>query len=149
MITEDLRRRATEECMREAGQDQRTLEVWRSVEVNLNSTSYPFRAAKDHPAAEWANARDRAAVRIKTDEEPNLGPPREGTEGFHEENPINHTPARGGGSRPCVGIVAQAYLAWAGQQNDVAALVRHVSRDNDAPSRARMARGLASRELSC
>jgi hypothetical protein len=39
------------------------------------------------------------------------------------------------GHGPRVGIVAQAYLAWAGQQNDVAALVRHMSRDAVAPSR--------------
>ena len=31
--------------------------------------------------------------------------------------------------------VAQADLAWAGQQRDVAVLVREVSRDTDLPSR--------------
>jgi CBS domain-containing protein len=35
----------------------------------------------------------------------------------------------------CVGIVAQADLAWAGQQKDVAVLVREVSRDTGLPSR--------------
>lgn len=35
----------------------------------------------------------------------------------------------------CVGIVAQADLAWAGPQKDVAVLVREVSRDTDVPSR--------------
>jgi len=35
----------------------------------------------------------------------------------------------------CVGIVAQADLAWAGQQKDVAVLVREVSRDTDLSSR--------------
>jgi CBS domain-containing protein len=35
----------------------------------------------------------------------------------------------------CVGIVAQADLAWAGQQKDVAVLVREVSRDTDQSSR--------------
>jgi CBS domain-containing protein len=35
----------------------------------------------------------------------------------------------------CVGIVAQADLAWAGQQKDVAVLVRELSRDTDLPSR--------------
>ena len=35
----------------------------------------------------------------------------------------------------CVGIVAQADLAWAGPQKDVAVLVREVSRDTDLPSR--------------
>ena len=35
----------------------------------------------------------------------------------------------------CIGIVAQADLAWAGPQKDVAVLVREVSRDTDVPSR--------------
>lgn len=35
----------------------------------------------------------------------------------------------------CVGIVAQADLAWAGPQKDVAVLVREVSRDTDLSSR--------------
>ena len=35
----------------------------------------------------------------------------------------------------CVGIVAQADLAWAGPQKDVAVLVREVSRDTDQSSR--------------
>ena len=35
----------------------------------------------------------------------------------------------------CVGIVAQADLAWAGPRKDVAVLVREVSRDTDLPSR--------------
>jgi CBS domain-containing protein len=35
----------------------------------------------------------------------------------------------------CIGIVAQADLAWEGQQKDVAVLVREVSRDTDLPSR--------------
>jgi CBS domain-containing protein len=35
----------------------------------------------------------------------------------------------------CVGIVAQADLAWAGQQKAVAVLVREVSRDTDQSSR--------------
>lgn len=35
----------------------------------------------------------------------------------------------------CVGIVAQADLAWAAQQKDVAILVREVSRDTDLSSR--------------
>jgi CBS domain-containing protein len=35
----------------------------------------------------------------------------------------------------CVGIIAQADLAWAGQQKDVAVLVREVSRDTDLSSR--------------
>ena len=35
----------------------------------------------------------------------------------------------------CVGIVAQADLAWAGPQKDVAVLVREVSRETDLPSR--------------
>lgn len=35
----------------------------------------------------------------------------------------------------CVGIVALADLAWAGQRKDVAILVREVSRDTDLPSR--------------
>ena len=35
----------------------------------------------------------------------------------------------------CVGIVAQADLAWAGPQKDVAVLVREVSRDTDVSSR--------------
>jgi CBS domain-containing protein len=35
----------------------------------------------------------------------------------------------------CVGIVAQADLAWAGQQKDVAVMVREVSRDTDVSSR--------------
>jgi hypothetical protein len=34
----------------------------------------------------------------------------------------------------CIGIVAQADLAWAGQQKDVALLVREVSRDSDLSS---------------
>jgi CBS-domain-containing membrane protein len=34
-----------------------------------------------------------------------------------------------------VGIVAQADLAWAGQQKDVAVLVRELSRDTDQSSR--------------
>jgi CBS-domain-containing membrane protein len=35
----------------------------------------------------------------------------------------------------CVGIVAQADLAWAGPQKDVAVLVREVFRDTDLSSR--------------
>jgi CBS domain-containing protein len=35
----------------------------------------------------------------------------------------------------CIGIIAQADLAWAGQQKEVAVLVREVSRDSDLPSR--------------
>ena len=35
----------------------------------------------------------------------------------------------------CVGIVAQADLAWAGPEKDVAVLVREVSRDTDLSSR--------------
>ena len=35
----------------------------------------------------------------------------------------------------CIGIIAQADLAWAGQRKEVAVLVREVSRDTDAPSR--------------
>jgi CBS domain-containing protein len=35
----------------------------------------------------------------------------------------------------CVGIVAQADLAWAGPQKDVAVLVREVSRDIEQSSR--------------
>jgi CBS domain-containing protein len=35
----------------------------------------------------------------------------------------------------CIGIVAQADLAWAGPQKDVAVLVREVSRDTDVSSR--------------
>ena len=35
----------------------------------------------------------------------------------------------------CLGIIALADLAWAGQRKDVAVLVREVSRDTDQPSR--------------
>jgi len=35
----------------------------------------------------------------------------------------------------CVGIIAQADLAWAGPQEDVAVLLLEVSRDTDLPSR--------------
>jgi len=35
----------------------------------------------------------------------------------------------------CVGMIAQADLAWAGPQKDVAVLVREVSRDTDLSSR--------------
>jgi CBS domain-containing protein len=35
----------------------------------------------------------------------------------------------------CIGIIAQADLAWAGQQKEVAVLVREVSRDSDRSSR--------------
>jgi len=35
----------------------------------------------------------------------------------------------------CVGIVAQADLAWVGPKKDVAVLVREVSRDTDLSSR--------------
>jgi CBS-domain-containing membrane protein len=35
----------------------------------------------------------------------------------------------------CVGIIAQADLAWNGREKDVAELVREVSRENGRPSR--------------
>ena len=35
----------------------------------------------------------------------------------------------------CVGIIAQADLAWTGKERDVAELVREVSRETGAPSR--------------
>jgi CBS domain-containing protein len=35
----------------------------------------------------------------------------------------------------CVGIIALADLAWAGERKEVAVLVREVSRDTDSPSR--------------
>jgi CBS domain-containing protein len=35
----------------------------------------------------------------------------------------------------CVGIIAQADLAWTGKESDVAELVREVSRETGAPSR--------------
>lgn len=35
----------------------------------------------------------------------------------------------------CVGIIAQADLAWVGPQKEVAVLIREVSRDTDLPSR--------------
>ena len=35
----------------------------------------------------------------------------------------------------CIGIIALADLAWAGQRKDVAVLVREVSRETDQPSR--------------
>jgi len=35
----------------------------------------------------------------------------------------------------CVGIIAQADLAWTGREHDVAELVREVSRETGAPSR--------------
>jgi CBS domain-containing protein len=35
----------------------------------------------------------------------------------------------------CVGIIAQADLAWVGPQKEVAVLIRELSRDSDLPSR--------------
>ena len=38
-------------------------------------------------------------------------------------------------SERCVGMISQADLAWVGQEQEVAELVREVSRDSGAPSR--------------
>jgi len=51
-----------------------------------------------------------------------------------ERHQIRRVPVVDDGER-CVGIIAQADLAWAGPQKDVAVLVREVSRDTDLPSR--------------
>ena len=51
-----------------------------------------------------------------------------------ERHQIRRVPVVDDGER-CIGIIALADLAWAGQQKDVAVLVREVSRETDSPSR--------------
>lgn len=51
-----------------------------------------------------------------------------------EKHQIRRIPVVDGGER-CVGIVAQADLAWTGDERQVGELVREVSRDSSRPSR--------------
>jgi CBS domain-containing protein len=51
-----------------------------------------------------------------------------------EKHQIRRVPVVDGRDR-CVGIVAQADLAWAGDERQVGELVREVSRDTSRPSR--------------
>jgi CBS domain-containing protein len=51
-----------------------------------------------------------------------------------ERHQIRRVPVIDEGER-CIGIIALADLAWAGQRKDVAVLVREVSRETDSPSR--------------